>query len=57
MRCDVRNCIENGEDGYCLSPNYLTIDANGVCEEMRLRPKEPERAPSSTPLPETKRGR
>lgn len=57
MRCDVRNCIENGEDGYCLSPNYVTIDANGVCEEMRLRPKEPERAPSSTPLPETKRGR
>lgn len=57
MRCDVRNCVENGEDGYCLSPNYVTIDANGVCEEMRLRPGKSEQPPSDTPLSETERGR
>lgn len=39
MRCDVWTCIEN-DDGYCLSPEHVSIDENGECNLMVLFPPE-----------------
>ena len=41
MRCQVENCVEN-EEGYCMSGSYVTIDANGMCDLMRVLPPEGE---------------
>lgn len=41
MRCEVWTCIEN-DDGYCLSPEHVSIDENGECNLMVLFPPEKE---------------
>lgn len=31
---------EHNEDGYCLNDSYVCITEDGMCDSMRLMPKD-----------------
>ena len=39
MRCDVRKCFYN-DGGFCEDPDYVSIDKDGECEQIWVRPDE-----------------
>lgn len=43
MRCYVENCHYN-EDNFCRQPDYVSIDRNGECSQMEMRPVKVEKA-------------
>lgn len=45
MRCEVLNCKEN-EDGYCTCASYVTITADGMCDQMYI-PTDKEQPPEN----------
>lgn len=38
MRCEVYEC-RNNADGYCMCASYVTIEKDGTCSELSLRPE------------------
>lgn len=40
MRCSVYKCVNN-DHGYCYDKDFVSINDEGKCNLMHLRPEQP----------------